>query len=128
MSAKYLVAAANSSPGEASYLSLEHEEDDIVLPPAEVTHTYGTGGEYVTLPVVMNASDFVTKRATIAAKNGTWVLSFWVNHDDLLVYTFSSSYDDSFDVPNSRDWSKVALFVQYRNGEYFAHLTNWGPK
>lgn len=124
--AHVLYAVGNATGVDAKLTSVEHSQDDCAIPAWTVTHTGGTDNNWIFLPDCSNSDFWRDHHINVAATDGSWVVSFWVDDDDgrILYWSNFDGYSTQNSVPRSKDVTDCALMIHLVNG---SPVVTWAP-
>jgi hypothetical protein len=111
--AQKLFAIANSTDSDATYSSTEYDWDACEVPKLAVTHTGGKDDNFVYIADCSDSNYFDAHHCTIAAKDGSWIVSIWNDDNDghLFYWSADEFYTKAHPVQSSNEWVNVALLI-----------------
>ncbi len=126
--AHILYAVANATGDEASLTSKEHPGDDGAIAGLGVTHTGGKDGNWIFLPDCSDSGYWKDHHIKVAAKNGAWLVTFWVNDQDDRLFYWSDF--DGFSTEHPVNASKgvtdcTIMIMRDRAGKIAVEWRHW---
>ena len=79
MANQKLWAVGNCTNVDAKLTSTTNVGDAAIIPRGVITHTGGSGGDYIQIPDCSASNWYATHHILIAAQDGSWIVSVWSN-------------------------------------------------
>ncbi len=79
MANQRLWAVGNATGADAKLTSTINSGDNCAIGKGVITHTGGSGGDYIRIPDCSGSQWYADHHLLIAAQDGTWVVSVWSN-------------------------------------------------
>ena len=79
MADQQLWAIGNGTSHGAQLTSTVSTDDNCSIPPNVITHTAGSGGNFIRIPDCSGSQWYPNYNITVSATDGTWTVSFWSN-------------------------------------------------
>jgi len=125
--AHVLYAVGNATGSDAKLTSIEHSRDNCDIPAWSVTHTGGGDNNWIFLPDCSDSDYWPDHHITVAANDGSWTVSFWVDDDDgrMLYWSDFNGFSTEHTVPASKDVTDCALMIRVVNGSPVVSWAAW---
>jgi hypothetical protein len=126
MADQQLWAIGNATSHGAQLTSAVSTDDNCSIPQNVITHTQGSGGNFIRIPDCSGSQWYSNHNITVSATDGTWTVSFWSNdqQNGLLYWSPSGHYYEGNPLTGSdANWNGT-LLIQYINGNV---SVGWAP-
>ena len=125
--AHVLYAVGNATGSDSKLTSIEHSQDNCDIPAWTVTHTGGADHNWIFLPDCSDSGYWPDHHITIAANDGSWVVSLWVDDDNgrMLYWSDFNGFSTEHTAPASKDVTDSTLMIRLVNGSPVVTWAAW---
>ena len=124
--AHVLFAVANATGVTATLISTASSADNSPIG-LGVTHTGGSGDDWISLPDCSDSTFWNANHITVEATDGSWAVSFWADDQNNRQFYWSSTnvFSLANPVPASQNIDNSAILIQLQNGLPVVTWTQW---
>jgi hypothetical protein len=121
-----LWAVANATGSDATLLSSENPDDKKAIPKHTVSHTGGSGGDFIYIPHCSDSTYYQAHHILIGADDGTWKAGVWSDDQNDLILEWSpdDAYSGGHFEWGSKPFRDITLLIDLDSAGH--PVVHWG--